>query len=97
MQENEDDFLQQLLSGMSAPNASQSWISQSTATLPPPTLPSPRKMASKRDEMENLLDGVDDWDWDADLDEVSVTEAIPAQVSRRVDAVLGAFINFKCL
>jgi hypothetical protein len=97
MQENEDDFLQLLLSGMSAPSASQSWITQSSATLPPPTLPSPRKTASKRNEIDNLLDGVDDWDWDTDLDEVSVTEAIPAQVSRRVNVVLGAFINSEYL
>jgi len=35
-------------------------------------------------EMGNLLDGVDDWDWEGDLDQASVMETIPAQVSRRV-------------
>lgn len=93
MQENEDDFLQRLLSGMSAPNASQAWTSQSTATLPPPTLPSPKKEASKRDEIENLLDGVDDWDWDADLEDIVVKEEPPAHVSRRVDLILDVFTD----
>lgn len=34
--------------------------------------------------MENLLEGVDDWDWDEDLNEAEGVEPSPAPVGRRV-------------
>ena len=95
MQNNEDDFLQQLLSGMGSNNASQSLLISSSAAPPPPTLPTPPTQCSQATEMETLLDGAEDWDWDGDLEESLVTEAIPAQVSRRVQTTTSAFFKMK--
>jgi hypothetical protein len=85
IQQDEDDFMNALLSGMSATNANDAskpvqrpfasnpshptvTATSTTATTRPSTSqPSPTRQKTQKQILE-LLDGAEDWSWDADLE-----------------------------
>lgn len=86
-------FLDALLSSMDASHASQT-TSASHPAPPPSTLPSQPpptlQVSSNTEEIEQLLDGAEDWNWEDDLLETGMPEA-------KAEAVRDAFYACECV
>lgn len=86
MRLNETDFLNELLLGMDASSAFQTPSTQSTQpppSLPPSTASTTRQSLTQVSEIQQLLQGADEWDWNDDLEDNSMLEGVNEPVSRR--------------
>lgn len=90
IKKEEDDFMNDLLSGMIANNASKSSKPQPSSSRPITKRSSPVKSVkrqqsspTKTKQISQLLDGADNWDWDDDF-EIDEPSSTAAPVSTRV-------------